>query len=353
METQHKSLDFSGQNIFIGIDVHKKRWKVSILVEELEHKTFSQDPDPNILVKYLHQHFPGATYYSAYESGFCGFWIHEQLEELGVKSIVVNPADVPTTDKEKRQKRDAIDARKLAQSLRAKRLKGIFIPTTFYQSARSLIRTRHRIVRDMARCKNRIKSHLYFFGIQIPVQWEGRSWTAPFLNWLESVEFSSLAGKLALEALLSELKGYRQILAKVLSQINALSKTEEFRPSVQFLQSIPGIGLISSMVLLTEIIDIDRFKNLDHLSSFVGLIPNVHASADKERVGNITQRGNKFIKAVLIQCAWRAVREDPALLMSYKVLSKRMKKNKAIIRIAKKLLSRSKRPSNYILIGLH
>lgn len=66
MKTQSNKIDFTGQNIYVGFDVHLKSWKVTVLTENMTHKTFSQSPDPKALYKYLSDHFPGGTYYSAY-----------------------------------------------------------------------------------------------------------------------------------------------------------------------------------------------------------------------------------------------------------------------------------------------
>ena len=52
-----RELDFSGQDIFVGLDVHKKSWDVSIQTKDFEHKTFTQPPEPEILVNYLRRHF--------------------------------------------------------------------------------------------------------------------------------------------------------------------------------------------------------------------------------------------------------------------------------------------------------
>src|SRR4030042_6676238 len=111
MQTQvTKKIDFNGKNLFIGLDVHKKSWSVTILVEDLEHKTFTQPPDPKALYNYLQNMFPGGNYYSAYEAGFCGYGIHRELNDLGIKNIVINAADIPTIQKDKLQKRDHIDS---------------------------------------------------------------------------------------------------------------------------------------------------------------------------------------------------------------------------------------------------
>ena len=141
MQTQSNKLDFSGQNIYVGFDVHLKNWKVTIMTDELTHKTFSQPPSPEALHQYLEKNFSGGIFHSAYEAGFCGYWIHHKLESLGVKSIVVNPADIPTTDKEKVQKEDKRDSRKIAKSLRSGDLSPIYVPSAKTLEDRSLVRT--------------------------------------------------------------------------------------------------------------------------------------------------------------------------------------------------------------------
>lgn len=75
MLTQSTQLDFKGQNIFVGIDVHLKNWTVTILTEELAHKTFTQT--------------------ASAEAGFSGFWAHYKLIGMGINNIITNPADVP------------------------------------------------------------------------------------------------------------------------------------------------------------------------------------------------------------------------------------------------------------------
>ena len=99
MRTQRNELNFKGQNIYVGIDVHLKSWTVCIMTEHLEHKRFTQPPEAKALYNYLSRNFPEGNYYSVYESGFSGFWAHRELESLGIKNIVTNAADVPTKQK--------------------------------------------------------------------------------------------------------------------------------------------------------------------------------------------------------------------------------------------------------------
>jgi len=92
------------------------------------------------------------------------------------------------------------------------------------------------------------------------------------------------------------------------------------------------------MVLLTELMPIERFRSEQNLRSYIGLIPTSHSSGERERNGNITRRGNKFVKNTLIECTWRAVGSDPVLTAYYENCCKRMSPNKAIIKVAVKLI---------------
>lgn len=92
----NKLRDFSGQNIYVGKDVHHKSWKVHIYSDEFELKSLSQEPDVDRLCNYLQTHYQKANYLIGYEAGFCGFWIQRAFAEKGINCKVVHAADVPT-----------------------------------------------------------------------------------------------------------------------------------------------------------------------------------------------------------------------------------------------------------------
>lgn len=336
---QNSKLSFRDQDIYVGIDTGKKSWKVTIRTEHLAHKTFSQDPRPEILVNYLHSNFPEGNYHCVYEAGYFGFWIYESLKKQGVDCIVVHASDVPTSDKERRNRNDGVDSRKLARSLQNGELAPLYVPSREAQEDRSLVRMRTTMVRKQTRCKNQIKALLSFYGQEPPIDLASR-WSNNFICWLENVEFHRSSGKQSLKTLLSELRHIRQSISDLTRDIRHLSREEPYREQVAYLKSIPGIGVTTAMVLLTEIVDINRFKNIDHLASYVGLIPGEDSSGDKEVHTGISRRRNQNLRYLLIESSWVAASNDPALTMSYNNLIKRMPKNKAIIRIARKLLSR-------------
>lgn len=331
---------FEGQSVYVGIDVHRKDFKVSVMVGNVFYKTFSATPEAEAVVSFLHHHFPGARYYSAYEAGFSGFWLHRALEKMGVHSIVVNAADIPTTDKERKQKEDVRDSRKIANGLRLGQLKAIHVPSERVQNDRSLLRARARVTRDLARNKNRIKSFLYFQGIDYPKRFvsNGSHWSKAFNTWLENIQFDYQSGRSAMKAYLDQAQSQRSLLLRLNRQIRELATSQEYKRNFELLMSVPGIGPLTATKFLTEIESIDRFSTLSQLCSFIGLIPSTHSSGENTVDTGITGRRNAKIRCALIESAWVSIRNDPALLACYQKHCQNMNGNKAIIRVAKRLV---------------
>jgi transposase len=343
MQKQIIESNCAKQKIYVGIDVHLKSWTVTILTENIIHRTFTQPPSAIVLADYLRNNFPEGEYHSAFEAGFSGFSAHYQLLALGVNSIVINAADVPTTQKEQFQKNDPVDSRKIARALRANQLTPIHVLKIQTLEDRSLVRTRDMLVKDLVKLKCRIKSFLYFYGIGLPPQFNSpyTHWTKRFLKWLkEDVQLHSAYGKDSLHFLIAEVENQRKILLEVNRKIKLLCSEERYQKQIGLLLGIPGIGTISAITFATQLEDINRFRNTDTLASYVGLIPNTYSSGEKERTGEITFRGQKTLKRILVECAWMTIRFDPALSSSYNEYCRRMQPNKAIIRIARKLLNR-------------
>ncbi|MEZ5055777.1 MAG: IS110 family transposase [Saprospiraceae bacterium] len=346
MRDQVTFKSFEGQSFFIGIDVHKKSWKVTILNKDYELKNFSQNANALELVKYLNENYPGGEFKLVYEAGFCGFNICREFLSHGLDCQVIHPADVPTSLKDRQQKTDKIDSRNLAKSLRAGILNPIDIPSKELEADRALIRQRFTVVKDIARYKNRVKSLLYQFGIEIPFEFDNaqsRHWSKRYIEWLQCLTIKEASTKSTLDNYIKIGLLLRKELLNINRQIRELSRTERYKEGNELLIKIPGIGLIVSMTLLTHLGDLKRFKRLDELCNFVGLVPSMHGSGEKMRTGKLIKRGRKQLKIMLIEASWIAIRKDPALLHKFTELSCRMNKNKAIIRIARKMLNRIKR----------
>jgi transposase len=338
---KNSELNFNGQIIYVGIDVHKKSWQITIILNGMIVKKISINPNPEELSNYLKRNYPNAIYYSVYEAGFSGFWADRQLRSMGIINIVVNPADVPTKSKERRTKTDRIDSTKLARELSVNHLEGIYIPSEKAEALRTLVRLRRQLVTNQTREKNRIKSLLLFLGYKVDDNIQTKHWSQNYIKALINLDIKHLEAKTTLNELLTHLNFIRTQLAKILKQIKQfIEKDEESRQIIKILQSVPGIGFILAIILYSEIIDIGRFKKFDELVRYVGLSPAIYSSSEKEINLGLSKQKNKYIRNFLIEASWAAIKKDPALQMAYGNLCKKMPPAKAIIRISKKLLSR-------------
>src|SRR5688500_1470919 len=99
-------LSFADERIYCGIDVHKLSWRVNIRSAEFELEDYSQLADEKVLLSHLRKNYPGAEYELVYEAGFSGFSLQRSLQRKGVKCLVINAADVPSSDKDKCRKSD-------------------------------------------------------------------------------------------------------------------------------------------------------------------------------------------------------------------------------------------------------
>ena len=336
---QKYKVSFKGQNIYVGIDVHLKTWHVS------GYKySFAQHADAKELFDRLNKKFPEAHFKSAYEAGFCGFSAHYALAEQGIENIVVNAADIPTTGKEKTMKTDAVDSEKIAWALKRDELKGIYVKDKRYMDDTNLIRLRQRFIMDLSRQKNRTKHLLYTQGVTYPERFRNSKthWSRNFMKWLrEEVELLS-EQKLSLLLLCDQVENTRKAILKVTREIRRLSTTDRYKENYDLLFTVPGLGLITSMSMLTELDnDIMRFPNERSFVSMLGLIPTCHDSGEKKVSGEKTNRGNKHLGPLIVEASWVAIYRDYQLGAYYSSCCQIMKPHKAIIKVARKLACRT------------
>jgi transposase len=198
METISKKLrDFSGQNIYVGMDVHQKSWKIHIYSDEFELKSMSQEPNVDQLCNHLQTHYRKANYFLAYEAGFCGFSIQRAFAAKGINCKVIHAADVPTNNKEQLRKTDKVDSKKIAKGLKNGDLNFIHIPDIQLELDGQLLRSREQLIKDTTRAKNRIKAILKLQGIGIPSIYKGGRWSNVFIKWLKELDVKSISGNMA------------------------------------------------------------------------------------------------------------------------------------------------------------
>jgi len=334
------TLDFANRQLYIGIDVHKKRWQVAVCLDGVMLSNVSIAASADMLIAYLRKHYGNASFHCVYECGCFGFTLCRQLWAAGMECIVVNPNDIPGTDKERRSKTDPVDARKMARHHAAGLLQGVHVPSEKSQKQRSIIRFRKRLWGDLVRAKNRLKSELSFQGIEIPARFDNPHWSHNFMNWISAQAHADDDLKDTLLLMLEEVQALRLLLLKTERKLRELMCSNDYKHNSELLRTIPGVGPLTSMLFLLEVGDVRRFKTFDALNRFVGLCPDSDSSGDTQRHTGISKRRHKTLRSALVESAWQLVRRDAAMFDQYKLLCKRMKPQKAIIRIARKLLRR-------------
>jgi transposase len=343
MKLQPITEQFADQDLFIGIDIHLKQWTVCIRSKTREFKIFSQPPSATTLINYLHRIFPSARYHCVYEAGFSGFTAARQLIAAGIDCSVANPADIPKSDRNKVYKNDKNDARMLASRLQQGDIERIYIPTVEQVQDRSLVRMYRWSIKKQSRCKTQIRMYLHAQGHAWPRREEKKRnsyWSRAVIAQLGAMELETESGTFTLRRLLAELLFHRDQVLALTRAIRALARSDRYRDKVRLLNTVPGVKTLTAMVILTELIDIERFANSNKQASFVGLIPRTDSSGPKVTTMGLTPRKNGYLRHVLIESAWRASSGDPALLKVFENASLRMPRTRAIVVVARKLLNR-------------
>ncbi len=327
--------------IFVGLEDSKKTWKLCVRYSGMVVHEVSMEAAYVGLNAYLKRHFPECKIQLMYEAGFSGFGLHDQLTQDGVKCIVT-PAHTVTQEKNSKVKTDKIDAKRLAKNLENRDFKACFIPPQKQREDRQISRTLDQIQRKIISIKNQIRRALECHGIDYlfkPGAWTTKDYRLleeklPTLSLSAPLQFS-----LTLQLnLLGQLRKHKLDLVKYLRR---LAKSDEYKKEVDILKSAPGIGLITAIRLLLELIDVKRFESEKKFSSFLGLTPGEHSSGEMIHKGHITEQGNRLVRSSLIEAAWIAIRKDSALLGKFNaVWSHSGSKKKAIVATARKMAIR-------------
>jgi transposase len=286
------------------------------------------------------------------------------LDDGEFELILANAAHVKNVPG---RKTDVNDAMWLAELLAHGLIRGSFVPDTQTQEMRTLLRTRKQLVRENSRHVLRVQKTLEDANIKLDSMLTdvmGKSGRAIIEALIAGetnpAKLASLADrrvKASQEELREALRGrvskqHRFLLRLHLNQIDSLAaaiatidaQVEEnlgpFRTAVQQVASIPGIKDLGAQAIVSEIgIDMTRFPSDAHLISWAGLCPRNDESAGKRR-SNRLRKGAPWLKTMLVQCAWAAVKKKGSYLQAqfYRIKARRGPK-KAIMAVAASILT--------------
>ena len=325
--------------LWIGLDFHKKTWRIHCRTMEFSGNPFSMEPNPELLREKIERDYNGYQVEIVYECGCFGYWAHRMFVSYGWHSIVVNPADIPRMHKDKYEKSDTIDARKLSKYLQKGLLNSVTIPDVKREQLRSLFRRRVQLVKNIRSIKVILKSQLIYYGIKIPAEMDNANWTGAFRQWVKNLQWEHQTAAYMMQTNIEQVEYLHYKINDVGNELRRYCRNN-YKRDYDLLKSIPGIGPLTAICFISEIGDVSRFKNFKQLSCLVGMMPTTYQSSDTNRTQGLTPRALRIMRSYLVEAAWQAVRIDPVLREYYKS-HKGKKPNDIIVKVARKLLSRA------------
>jgi len=317
----------------VGVDVHKRRCQACLkdekgrLIEEFSIPNSVEGAAQ--LRKVLEGH--GEAKIALESTGNLWVRIYDTLNQQSEFRVVLANPNKTKIIAEAKIKNDRMDARVLADLVRADLVSESYVPTIEIREQRALLRQRRSLVEDTVAIKNRIHNLLDKYDLE-------RKFSDIFgkqgREWLRNLQLPAIE-RTILDVNLKQLQSLEESIDTLTTKI---AQEAINRPDVKLLMGFTGIDYYGAMLLVNEIGPITRFPSAKKLVSYAGLALGIRQSAEHTIHGRITRDGNKYIRRILIEAAQHASRFDPKLRGSYLRVAARRGHQKAITAVARKML---------------
>jgi len=313
---------------YLGIDLHKDESHVAVLDDDAE--VVEEIRVTNANLDEVAEEYAGAK--AALEATSNYYTVYDTLDEY-LDVVVADPTQTKAIGYAE-VKNDRLDAKLLAQLRRAGMIAESYVPSEELRERRALVRGRKRLVEKRTDFKNEVHALLDKHGITYdwdPFSVNGR-------EILASEDFSlSVVGDQLMESFLSIID---ELTAQIEELEEMIEETAASLEATQLLMTIPGVSFYSSLLITSEIGEIERFDRAEEVVSYAGLNPVVRESGDSRTEGGISKRGSGDLRWILVQCVQTAVHRcnDPYLERFYARLKERKNHQIAIVATARKLL---------------
>ena len=318
------------KTIKLGVDVHLGIYVVVRIIDGGTPQPAQRFTPAEFLVWCAKQLTLAEQVFTCYEAGPFGYILHRRLKEMGITNYVIRPRDWDEYGKKvKTDKRDA-----LAMALCLDRYVSgnreafcvVRVPTEAEEQKRSVSRQRESLQQEKQRLAAQGRSHALYYGGHLQGEW-----------WREAA-WKKTSQKLP-AIVVNLLEPLRRLLAVVEAELKV--RTQELEAAAP--EALPvGLGGLTSQILEREVADWSRFQNRRQVASYTGLCPREDTSSDRRFQGAINKHGNRRLRPVLVEGAWRLTVFQPeyrpvkkwrAVLLDKKSSSGRRKK--IIIAIAR------------------
>jgi transposase len=314
----------------VGIDLHRRRSHIAAIdddgVEVLSRRIVN---DRQLFLELLQGLGDDARV--ALEATYGWEWLADLLEEAGYDVHLAHPLRTKAIAAA-RVKTDAVDARTLAQLLRADLLPESYIASREIRDLRELLR--HRIVLTQLRAalKCRVHALIARHGVLPP---HGEMFGPRGLAFLRELELRAPSRR-RLDSTLRLIADFDREIEETTREIEAQAKEDE---RVPVLCQIRGIGRYTAMLVIAEVGDVNRFPTSRKLCAWAGLTPTIRASDQRARLGHISKQGSRPLRWAMVESAQMAVTGGGRLRDDFERIAKRRGRKIAKVAIARKLLT--------------
>jgi transposase len=314
----------------IGCDFHPSFQQIAMVDTETGETIELKLPHSTGEAKRFYESLSGPVLVGVESTGNMR-WFQRLLARLGFQ-LLIGDATAITASNPRKQQTDKRDAQHILKLLLEDRFPAIWVPSMEELDLRQLLKHRHTLVQ----IRTRVKNQLQHIAMNEGFQKKRKLWTEAGMEFLLNLELPLWT------------KRRRDDLLKILEELNGhigeLSQAVEAEAEklrlVRLLMTHPGVGPILALATVLTLGDVQRFRNGNHVSSYVGLIPREASSGSRRWLGAISKQGNSFMRFLLVQAGITAARKDAELGRFYKRLAHKKHHGVAKVAVARKLLVR-------------
>jgi len=320
---------------YLGIDLHLKRSYMALMKangEPIDRRRLRNKE----VAAYLQEKVPKKTY-AVLEATRNWAWMYDLLSEHVERVELAHPKKVKLIA-EATLKSDKIDATTLAHLARLNFLPTAHAAPPAVRDLRTLMRHRSWLVWQRTQAKNRIHGVLAGYNLVSPVGdlfgKLGRQFVVEAQQQVRPAARRVIQDQMKLVDHLNE---QVQALEEQIDQVITLAprQAEDFR----LLDSLPGVGRVTALMMLAEIGDIRRFNSPKALCNWAGLTPTVKQSDLIVRHGRISKQGSAHLRGAMTRAASVAARTSPRWYRVHEKLVKRCGRTGAKVAVARRLLT--------------
>lgn len=320
----------------IGIDIGKK-WCVVCIMDEAgnsleETKYENTRRSAALFADYVVGEY-GPSRAVCESTGNLWQKTYESFEDAGVQTVLSNPWKTKVIA-ESSIKTDTVDARTLADLLRADLIAKCHVSDASVRGRKQLIRGMEGLIQDRTRVINRLQNLADRYDMD-PKCLGGRIWRDSALSALAGQHLDDRNDDRVFHQFVRRIRHLNEEIGLVDGDIAAEAAASD---DVRILMSMTGINYRAALIIATEIDDVSRFSHPKKLVACAGMCPTIHQSGNKAYHGRMRKDSNRRLNWIMVQCANVAVRYDPRMKQFYARVRKRHGHNVTLTHVANKML---------------